>query len=85
MDSGDALPDGRKFADLAEFKKLLLADPDQIARCLAEKLVTYATGQPVGFGDHQTISQILMAAGHSDYGFRDLVQAVVMSELFRKK
>ena len=85
VDAGDALADGRKFADVAEFKKLLLADPEQIARCLTEKLVTYATGQPVGFGDHAAVERILAEAKPADYGLRTLVQALVASELFRSK
>ncbi|NBR84736.1 MAG: DUF1592 domain-containing protein [Proteobacteria bacterium] len=84
-DAGDALPDGRKFATVEEFKQLLLADPEQIARCLTEKLVTYATGQPVGFGDHAAVNRILTEAKATDYGLRSLVHAVVASELFRTK
>ena len=85
VDAGDALPDGRKFADLVEFKKLLLTDPEQIARCLTEKLVTYATGQSVGFSDHAAVGRILTESKGSDYGLRSLVHAVVGSELFRNK
>ena len=85
VDAGDTLPDGRKFATVEEFKKLLLTNPEQIARCLTEKLVTYATGQPVTFGDHQAVNRILAEAKSSDYGLRSLVHAVVASELFRSK
>lgn len=85
VEAGDTLPDGRQFADIAEFKKLLLTHPDQIARCLTQKLVTYATGQPVGFGDHAAVDRILVEAKKSDYGLRSLVHAVVTSELFRRK
>ncbi|MSU26292.1 MAG: DUF1592 domain-containing protein [Pedosphaera sp.] len=85
VDAGDALPDGRAFADIAEFKKLLLTNPDQIARCLTEKLVTYATGQPVGFGDHAAVNRILAEAKKSDYGLRTLIHAIVASELFQQK
>ena len=85
VDAGDTLPDGRQFADIAEFKKLLLAHPEQIARCLTEKLVTYATGHPVGFGDHLAVRQIVAETEKSDYGLRSLVHAVVASELFRNK
>ena len=46
VDPSDVMPDGRAFANIDEFKKLLLADKDQIARALTEKLVTYATGGP---------------------------------------
>lgn len=85
VEAGDELPDGREFADLAEFKRLLLANPEQIARCVTEKLVTYATGQPVGYGDHLTVDRIVAEAKTSDYGLRSLVHAVVASELFRSK
>ncbi|MBS0204283.1 MAG: DUF1592 domain-containing protein [Planctomycetes bacterium] len=85
VETGDKLPDGRPFADTAEFKKLLLEHPEQIARCVTEKLVTYATGQPVGFGDHKIVDQILAATKESDYGLRSLVHAVVASELFLRK
>ena len=46
VDPSDEMPDGRAFANIDEFKKLLLADKDQVARALTEKLVTYATGGP---------------------------------------
>ena len=85
VEAGDEFADGRKFTTVEEFKQLLLAQPDQLARCLTEKLVTYATGQPVGFGDHQAVERILAAAKQSDYGLRSLVHAVVESELFRNK
>ena len=85
VDAGDELPDGRKFATVEEFKKLLLAEPEQLARCLTEKLVTYATGQPVGFGDHAAVNKILAEAKTTDYGLRSLIHAVVGSELFRSK
>ncbi len=85
VEAGDTLPDGRQFADATEFKKLLLANPEQIARCLTERLVTYATGQPVGFGDHQAVTRIVEDAKKNDYGLRSLVHAVVANELFRNK
>lgn len=85
VEAGDTLPDGRQFADLAEFKQVLLAHPDQIARCVTEKLVTYSTGQPVGFGDHAVIDRMLSNAKKSNYGLRTLVHEVVTSELFLRK
>ena len=85
IDAGDTLPDGRQFADAAEFKQLLLANPERIARCLTEKLVIYATGHPVSFSDHQAVSRILADTKESNYGLRSLVHAIVASELFQKK
>lgn len=85
VEAGDHLPDGRAFADIDEFKKLLLSNPEQIARCLTEKLVVYATGHPIEFGDRQAINQILTEARETDYGLRTLIHAVVASDLFLKK
>jgi mono/diheme cytochrome c family protein len=85
VEAGGTLGDGRTFADLAEFKKLLLAHPDQFYRNLTAKLVTYATGQPVGFSDYRAVNQILAEAKTADYGLRSLVHAIVASELFQKK
>ena len=85
VEAADVLPDGRSFVDIDELKQLLLADPEQIARCVTEKLVTYATGQPVAFVDRQAVDKILAESKDSDYGLRTLIQAVVASELFRSK
>lgn len=85
IEAGDVMPDGRSFSNIDEFKQLLLENPEQIARCVTEKLVTYATGQPVAFGDDQAVDRILAEAKESDYGLRSLVQAMVASELFLYK
>jgi len=85
IDAGDTIADGQKFSDPAQYKKLLLQHPEQIARCITEKLVTYSTGQPVSFDDYQLVDKILEEAEASDYGLRSIVHAVIASPLFQKK
>jgi mono/diheme cytochrome c family protein len=85
VETADALPDGRQFANLGELKQLLLADREQIARNLTEKLITYATGAPVDFDDDEVVERILAQSRESGYGLRTLVHAVVASDLFRKR
>ncbi len=85
VESGGTLPDGRTFADIREFKRLVLANEPQLARNLAQQLVTYATGAPVRFSDRAQIEAILEQAKAGRYGVRSLVHAVVQSELFRVK
>jgi len=85
IEAGGALADGRRFTDLAEYKKLLLADEAQIARAVTEKLVVYATGHPVDAGDRAAVDAILTETKPSGYGLRFIVHAVVASDLFRKK
>lgn len=85
VDAGDVLPDGRKFADLAEFKRLMLADPDQTARTVAEKLLIYATGGGLEYSDRDELERLVAASRASSYGLRSLVHEVVQSELFLTK
>ncbi|MGV3722203.1 MAG: DUF1588 domain-containing protein [Actinomycetota bacterium] len=85
VETGGELADGRRFADLAEFKKTLLADEEQIARSVTEKLVTYATGQPVGPRDQAGVEAILGHTRASRHGLRSIIHAVVASDLFKRK
>ncbi|MFM7865515.1 MAG: DUF1585 domain-containing protein, partial [Planctomycetaceae bacterium] len=77
--------DGKAFADIDEFKSLLLRDEDQLARNLAEKLVLYATGAEVDFADRAVIEQIVRDTKVQKHGLRSLLHAVVQSPLFREK
>ena len=85
VDAGDVLPDGRKFANIDEFKQLLLADPDQFARALSTKLLTYATGGVIEPSDQREIDAIVAKAKANHLGFRTLIHEIVQSPLFREK
>jgi hypothetical protein len=85
VDAGDVLPDGRRFKDVADFKKLLLAEPDRVARCVAEKLIVYATGTSIRPADRAAIDAIVAEVRARNYGLRTLVHRVVASELFLSK
>ena len=85
MDPSDVLPDGAKFENIDEFKQLLLKDKDQLARALAEKLLTYATGAPPGYVDRAEVDAIVKVVRAKNYGFRTLVHEIVQSKLFQRK
>jgi hypothetical protein len=85
VDATGELPDGRKFKDIRDFKKLLLADEKQVARNLARQLTVFATGAPVRFADRQEIEAVLERSSASEYGVRTLIEELVQSELFRSK
>jgi len=85
VDPSYTMADGRAFKDTIEFKKLLLNDPDQLARNLASKMVTYGTGAPVGFADRAAIEEIVASTRKSGHGVRALIHAVVASPLFTRK
>lgn len=85
IDSSGVLPDGRKFSDIRELKRLLAQDDRQIARNLVRQFITYSTGAPVRFGDRPTVEAILDRTQSNNYGVKSLIFTIVESELFRSK
>ena len=85
VDAAGRTADGRAFADVAEFKKLLLADRRAIARNVVGQLVTYATGAPIGFADRADVERVLDKTESNQYGIRSLIHEIVQSPLFQTK
>jgi len=85
VDSSGTLPDGRSFANIHDFKRLLRGEDETIARNLARQLVVFSTGASVRFSDRPMIEQMLSRAKAQGYGLRSLIHEVVQSELFRSK
>lgn len=85
VDPSDVLPDGRTFRDIDEFKQLLLADKDQLARALTVKLATYATGGSPKEADQEQVDAIVANVRAKNYGLRSLIHEIVQSDLFRSK
>ena len=77
--------DGKNFQNIDDYKRLLLADPDQFTRNLAEKLIVYATGAPIDFADRATVERIVADVRSRNHGFRSLVHAVIGSAPFLHK
>lgn len=85
VDPADVLPDGRKFRNIDEYRKLLLTDKDQLARNLIEKLIAYSTGAEPGALDKPAIEGIVKRVRDKKYGFRSTIHEVVQSDLFQSK
>jgi hypothetical protein len=85
VDSSGELMTGEGFASYVEFRKLLAENRQQLARALAKKLLTFATGREMGFSDREEIERIAKEATEPGKGIRDLVKLVVTSEIFRSK
>jgi hypothetical protein len=85
VDPSDVLPDGRKFSDSDEYKKLLLDDKDQLARGLTEKLLAYSTGAAPTNADNPEIEAIVRSVRDKKYGFKSLIHEIVQSQLFQSK
>jgi mono/diheme cytochrome c family protein len=85
VDPADHLLDGRKFKNIDEYKDLLLRNPDALARALAEKVLTYATGGAPSRTDGPEIDALVRGAREKKYGFRSLIHGIVQSRLFQSK
>jgi hypothetical protein len=80
--AADVDTDGQTIDDI---KKALLADKGQLARALARKLATYATGGTPEASDQPEIDQIVGRIREKNYGLKSLVHELVQSRIFREK
>jgi hypothetical protein len=85
VDASDVLPDGRRFRNIDDYKQLLLEDKDQLARALAEKLLTYATGAAPTTADRPKVEAVVRNTRSQGYGLRSLIHEIVQSDLFQSK
>ena len=85
VDASGQLDTGETFSGIREFKELLLADKDQFAKCLTEKILMYALGRELGFSDRPTVDAITSATIDKGYGLRTLVHQVIASTAFKEK
>ena len=85
VDASFTMEDGEPFHDIDEFKALLLKDKEQIARCLAGKLMVYATGAGIQFSDRQVIADIVTRSAAKNYGLRTMIHEMVQSRVFLEK
>ena len=85
VDASGVMPDGRPFTHSVQFKQLLLEDRDKIARAFIEQLCTYSLRRVLTVDDSDNIKLIEEVAKKNDYRVKDIVRAVALSELMRKK
>ncbi len=79
------MPDGRPFKDANDFKRLLIEDHDKFVRAFIEHLCTYGLRRVLTVDDEDDIKVIAAEAKKNKYGVKDIVRAVAMSNLMRKR
>ena len=85
VDPSGETTDGHQFANFEAYKDLLLeTEREAIATHFIGQFVTLATGAEVDFADRRAIEAIRESVAPA-YGVRDMVHAVVMSDLFRMR
>ena len=85
IDASGVLPDGTKFSGPTELSALLMKKKKDFIEGLSERLLTYALGRGVEPYDKCSVDEISQACETKGYRFSSLVNAIVMSDPFRKK
>jgi hypothetical protein len=85
LDVSGELPDGQKFQGPEELRKILLGKKDLFAKCLTEKLLTYALGRGLEFYDKRAVDKITEGLAKNDYKISALVSEIARSDPFTKR
>ncbi|MEY4179057.1 MAG: hypothetical protein RLY70_2631 [Planctomycetota bacterium] len=83
IDASGELPGGKSFQGPAELKSILLEKKSQFARCLVEKMLTYALGRGLEYYDKPTVDKISAALERDGYKFSTLAAEIAASDPFR--
>jgi len=83
IDATGILVDGTKVDGVASLRDLLVRRSDQFVRVVTEKLLTYALGRGVEYGDMPLVRSIVRNSAPSKYKFSSLVLDIVKSPAFQ--
>jgi len=76
---------GTAIANHDELVDYLASEEDLVARCLLEKMLTYATGRHLTFADEAEVMRLEKQWNEAGHGIRDLVRLVAGSALMARR
>ncbi len=86
IDASGELPGNQAFQGPAELRQILKTSRrQQFARCMVEKMLTYALGRALESYDRCTIDEIVEKLVENDYRFSTLIAGIVEGEAFRMR
>jgi hypothetical protein len=83
IDASGVLPDGTAIDGITGLRSSLVRYSPQFVRVVAEKLLTYALGRGVEYGDMPMVRSIVRESTASRYRFSTLVMGIVKSAPFQ--
>ena len=83
IDAHSQLYDGTQVDGPAGIRAFLLRHQEQYLRNVTQALMTYALGRGINYDDMPTVRSVLHTAAHDNYRFRTLIEAIVMTDVFR--
>jgi hypothetical protein len=86
VDAVGVLFNGQRLDGMDGLKRFLLENrQDQFVRAMVSKLLTFALGRPLAFGDRAAIDEIATEARRRGDGLATMVTTIATSTLFRSK
>jgi hypothetical protein len=85
IDASATLADGRPVNGPEGLASILVADTEAFAKCLAEKMLTYALGRGLDRSDRKIVKSLVQRMAREDYRFCSLVLGIVQSEPFQSR
>jgi hypothetical protein len=85
IDPSGTLPGGTSFKGPQELKAILKGKKKEFARCLSDKVLTYALGRGLEYYDKCAVDSIAENLAKQQYRFASLVIEVVKSDPFQKR
>lgn len=84
IDTSGTLPGGGSFSNVAELKQCMIERKAFFVRTLTERLLMHALGRRIEPVDRAAVDSILIGVQAENYPMASLLEAIVLSELFRK-
>jgi hypothetical protein len=85
IDPSGALPNGKSYRDLTEFRARLNEKKDDFRRALVENLLIYALGRGLDDSDGSTVEQICSSAAAGQDRFSRVILAIINTDPFQKR
>jgi hypothetical protein len=85
VDATGEFADGTKFSGPEGLKTVLAQKREMFARCLAEKMLTYALGRGVEYYDRRAVDKIVTQLAAGGDKFSVLITEIVKSDPFRQR
>ena len=85
IDATGVLPGGESFDGPTGLKSVLLRDQERFARTVSDAMLRFALGRQLRYYDEPALRSITERVIESDYRAAALIEAIVMSDPFRKQ
>jgi hypothetical protein len=85
IDVSGTFPNGKSFTSPAEMRALLMDETPEFARCVTEKMLTYALGRGLERYDNRTVNEISRNLAAGGYRFQTLIHEIVRSLPFQSR